>query len=324
MRLAFPFVAVVVANLVGCTSASSSSSAEAVLRQPPTGFIPVEGGRVWYAVQGTGARTPLLVLHGGPGIPHDYLANLDRLGDERPVVFYDQLGCGQSDRPEDPSLWTRKRFAREVGAVRAALGLEEVILYGHSWGSILAVDYLAGVGGSRPSGVQGAILAGPALSMPRWIADSRRLIATLPADVGEAILEGERTGQTDSETYHAATQAFYRRYVCRCDPWPEELERAFAGMGMQVYGSMNGPTEFTITGPLKNVDVTPRLPELRLPMLFICGEHDEATPASTRYYAGLAPHAEVVVIQGAAHVANYDQPEPYLHALRSWLDEHGL
>ena len=315
--------------LSACTSHAGGerarAAAPAVLARPATGYIDVEGGRVWYEVHGTGTRTPLLVLHGGPGIPHDYLANLALLGDERPVIFYDQLGCGRSDRPDDPSLWTRERFARELGAVRAALGLDEVVLYGHSWGSILAVDYLSGVGGgARPTGVRGAILAGPALSIPRWVADSRRLLAALPPSVGAAIDEGERTGHTDTDAFKAATQAYYAQYVCRLEPWPPELERAFAGMGEQVYFTLNGPTEFTITGPLKAVDVTGRLSELRLPLLFICGEHDEATPESTRLYAGLAPGSEVVVIAGAAHVANFDRPEAYLRALRAWLDAQGL
>lgn len=324
MRPEPPILVVTLAVLCACASPRSSPSAQAVRRVPSTGFVPVEGGRVWYEVHGTGARTPLLVLHGGPGIPHDYLANLALLGDERPVIFYDQLGCGRSERPEDPALWTRERFAREVGTVRAALGLEEVVLFGHSWGSILAVDYLTGVGGTRPSGVRGAILAGPALSIPRWIADSRRLIAALPPEVGETILEGERTGQTDTEAFHAATLAFYTRYVCRSDPWPEELDRAFAGMGKQVYETLNGPTEFTITGPLRSVDVTTRLHELRLPLLFVCGEHDEATPETARHYTDLARDSELVVIEGAAHVANYDRPEPYMAALRDWLGRHGL
>ncbi len=323
MRLECLFVASsVLATLGGCTSPARSSSARAVLDRPATGFVPVEGGRVAYEVHGTGARTPLLVLHGGPGIPHDYLANLALLGDDRPVVFYDQLGCGLSDRPDDPSLWTRERFAREVDSMRLALGLGEVVLYGHSWGSILAVDYLTGASGERPRGVRGAILAGPALSIPRWIEDSRRLISSLPEDVAEALLEGERTGDTDSEAYQAATQAFYARYVCRSDPWPEELERAFAGMGDQVYLSMNGPTEFTITGPLRTVDVTPRLGELGVPVLYICGEYDEATPESTRAYAALTPDSEVVVVEGAAHVANYDRPTEYMRALRLWLSRH--
>ena len=317
------------ASLGACSShagGAHESAAPAVLAQPASGFIDVEGGRVWYEVHGTGTRTPLLVLHGGPGVPHDYLANLALLGDERPVIFYDQLGCGRSDRPDDPSLWTRERFARELGAVRAALGLDEVVLYGHSWGTILAVDYLTGLGsgGTRPSGVRGAILAGPALSIPRWTADSRRLMAALPPDVGAAIEEGERTGRTDTDAFQAATHTYYARYVCRLDPWPPELEAAFAGMGAQVYGTMNGPTEFTTTGPLKDVDLTGRLGELRLPLLFICGEHDEATPESARVYADLAPGSQLVVIEGAAHVANYDQPEAYMRALRSWLDAQGL
>jgi proline iminopeptidase len=319
MRVEFPFVAGL-AILTACASPSSPSpSAKALSRVPATGFLPVEGGRVWYEVHGTGTRTPLLVLHGGPGIPHDYLANLALLGDERPVVFYDQLGCGQSDRPEDPALWTRERFTRELAAVRAALGLEDVVLFGHSWGSMLTVDYLSGLAGERPAGVRGAILAGPALDMKRWIADSRRHMATLPPEVEQAIQEGERTGQTDTEAFQAATQVYYRNFVCRADPWPPELERAFAGMGAQVYTTMNGPTEFTITGPLKDVDLTPQLRGLDLPVLFVCGEHDEATPETTRSYAALAPRADVIVVQGAAHVANYDRPEAYMSALRGWL-----
>ena len=225
-------------------------------------------------------------------------------------------------------LPTRKREApkssRELAAVRAALGLEDVVLFGHSWGSVLAVDYLSGLASKRPAGVRGAILAGPALSIPRWIADSRRLMATLPPEVGQAIEEGERTGQTETKAYKAATQVYYRKFVCRSDPWLPELDSAFAGMGAQVYTTMNGPTEFTITGPLKDVDVTAQLPALDLPLLFICGEHDEATPESARSYAALAPRADVIVVKGAAHVANYDRPEAYMSCLRGWLRGHDL
>jgi proline iminopeptidase len=324
MRLESLCAAGLLSLLVGCASTSPSPSAEAALRAPSTGFVPVEGGRVWYEVRGSGTRTPLLVLHGGPGIPHDYLQNLDLLGDDRPVVFYDQLGCGRSDRPDDPTLWTRARFAREVDAVRDALGLDEVVLYGHSWGSILAVDYLTGKGGTKPTGVRGVILAGPALSIPRWIEDAHRLISTLPPDQAAAIEEGERTGETDTPAYQAATQAFYARYVCRCDPWPPELQAAFEGMGQEVYTTINGPSEFTITGPLRTVDVTPQLSSLHLPVLYVCGEFDEATPSTTRSYAALTPDAEVVVVPGAAHVANYDQPAATMAALRGWLDAHGL
>jgi len=310
--------------LGACASPSASPSATAVLAKPPTGRIAVEGGKVWYQVCGKGTRTPLLVLHGGPGIPHDYLDNLAQLGDERPVIFYDQLGCGRSDRPDDPSLWTPERFSRELARVREVLGLKEVVLYGHSWGSILAVEYLTGAGGVDPAGVRGAILAGPALSMKRWVQDAQRLIDGLPAETAAAIREGEQTGATDSDAYQAATQVFYQHYVCRCDPWPQDVQDAMASMGEQVYLTLNGPSEFSVTGPIKSIDLTPRLSTLTLPLLFICGQYDEATPESTRYYASLAPKAQVVVVPDASHLANYDQPERYMSALRGWLDGNGL
>lgn len=309
--------------LASCAS-NSSSSARAVLGMPSTGLIPVEGGRVWYEVHGSGEGTPLLVLHGGPGIPHDYLENLDLLGDERPVIFYDQLGCGRSDRPDDVALWTRERFAREVDEVRKALGLREVVLYGHSWGSILAVDYLSGRGGSSPSGVRAMILAGPALSVPSWIEDSRRLITELGPEPSAAIFEAERTGNTETEAYRNAKQLFYTRHVCRMDPWPEPLNRALAGTGQSLYGHMNGSSEFTVNGTLKDVDVTSELRETWRPVLFICGEHDEATPETTRRYANLPHRSTLIVLPGASHVANLEQPDEYMAALRRWMKANGL
>jgi proline iminopeptidase len=312
--------------VAGCAT-EPCPSADAVLAMPRSGLIQVEGGRVWYNVQGTGRGSPLLVLHGGPGIPHDYLENLAELGDERPVIFYDQLGCGKSDRPDNQALWTRERFARELDQVRHALGLREVVLYGHSWGSILAMDYIAGRGDSNlapPTGIRGVILAGPALSIPVWRNDSRRLIDTLGPDTAKTIDDAERNGATDSKAYQDALQLFYSRYLCRLDPWPEPIARALANMNPAIYSYMNGPSEFTTTGTLKDVDVTPDLRQIDRPTLLICGEFDEATPRTTHSYASLTTRATAVVIPGAAHLANYDQPEAYMNALRAWMHRHRL
>ncbi|MEO7651905.1 MAG: alpha/beta fold hydrolase, partial [Bryobacteraceae bacterium] len=142
----------------------------------PEGMLPVEGGKIWYQIASAGAGIPLLTLHGGPGYPHDYLEMLAALGDQRPVIFYDQLGCGKSDRPADPSLWCAQRFVRELAQLREALGLERFHLLGHSWGSMLAVDYLLAGG----TGVERLILASPALSIPRWMEDADRLRRLLP------------------------------------------------------------------------------------------------------------------------------------------------
>src|SRR5919206_2191398 len=94
------------------------------------GYVDVPGGRVWYRIAGGGAGMPLLCLHGGPGFCHDYIERLAELGDERPVVFYDQLGCGRSERPDDPSLWRVERSVAELEAVRRALGLDRLHVFG--------------------------------------------------------------------------------------------------------------------------------------------------------------------------------------------------
>jgi pimeloyl-ACP methyl ester carboxylesterase len=145
--------------------------------EPGEGYVDVPGGRVWYRIVGRGTATPVLVLHGGPGAPSYYLKPLAALADERPVVFYDQLGAGHSDPITDTTLLTVDRFVAELAAVRAALGLHEVHILGHSWGTMLATDYLL----TKPAGVRSVILASPALSIPRWLADADTLLAAMPA-----------------------------------------------------------------------------------------------------------------------------------------------
>ena len=127
------------------------------------GTVPFRGFRTWYQVVGElpapDGKLPLLVVNGGPGCPHDYLQDLASLADEsgRPVVFYDQLGCGRSDQPDDPALWVMATFVEEVAAVREALGLDRVHLLGHSWGCQVALEYVLG----RPAGP-----GQPALGLP--------------------------------------------------------------------------------------------------------------------------------------------------------------
>lgn len=130
---------------------------------PEEGFVEVPGGRVWYRIVGSGTSTPLLLLHGGPGAPSYYLKPLGTLADERPVIFYDQLGVGRSDHTTDTTLFTIDHFVEELASVRAALGLKEIHLFGHSWGTILATEYML----TRPSGVRSLILASPALDPRR-------------------------------------------------------------------------------------------------------------------------------------------------------------
>ena len=279
------------------------------------GRIPVTGGQVWYRAEGDGDGVPLLALHGGPGSDSGAFADGPRyLGDDRRVVVYDQLGSLRSDQPDDVALWTVERFVEELGQVRAALGLDEVHLLGHSWGSMLAASYLA----TRPAGVRSVVFSSPCISARDWRGDQLAWAEQLPADVREVITRAEAEGTTDSAEYEEAMLVYYRRHVCRLDPWPPVVEQMFADMNTDVYGHMWGPSEFTVTGTLRDFDATPVLRELDLPVLFVCGEHDEAAPSTVRRHAALVPRARVEVVADASHMTMLEQPDAYWRIVRDF------
>lgn len=279
------------------------------------GHVEVTGGRVWYRIVGVGPGLPLLTLHGGPGVPHDYLEPLERLGDERPVIFYDQLGCGRSARPSDPALWRLERYVEELAQVRAALGLERMHLLGQSWGTMLATEYLL----NRPVGVESVIMANPAISIPRFIADVTRLRGELPEFARIALENCSAADGANDPAYMVATLEFYRRHMCRLDPWPDALNRSVVGMGAESYQAMWGPNEFTATGVLKNFDRTARLGEINIPTLFLAGRYDEATPETAEYYRGLVPGSELVVFESSSHMPQLEEPDSYLDVVREFL-----
>jgi proline iminopeptidase len=282
--------------------------------RPGEGYIDVPGGRVWYEVVGEGEGIPLLCLHGGPGIPHDYLEPLGGLGDTRPVVFYDQLGCGRSKGPADPGLFTIDRHIAELDAVREALALDEVHILGQSWGGTLAISYAL----RSPSGVRSFVFSSPSFSTPQWERDADRLRAELPPEVERVLRRHEEHGWTSCPEYLAASLVYYRRHVCRMDPWPECLERAFAAEGPQ-YKIMWGPTEFRCVGTLKEFDVMDQIATVSTPSLFTCGQHDEATPQTVRRCAELMPDTEMVVFAHSGHTPHIEEAARYLEVTAAFL-----
>lgn len=281
------------------------------------GYVQAPGGRVWYRIVGEGRAEsmPLLLLHGGPGFTSEYLDSLEALSDERPVVRYDQLGCGRSDRPDDPSLWNVARFVEELGDVRRELGLERVHILGQSWGSMLAVDYML----TRPEGVASLILASPPLSIPRWVEDTQRLLDQLGPDVRHALEWHEKEGFTGCPEYQAAVLEVYRNYLCRMHPWPLALERALAGASFEVYNAMWGPNEFSVTGCLADYERSDRLGEIDLPTLLTCGRYDEATPEATALFQSLIPGSRMVVFEESAHLSHLEEADKYVVLVRDFL-----
>jgi proline iminopeptidase len=281
------------------------------------GRIAVPGGEVAYGIVGEGERT-LLTLHGGPGATSWYCYSMaDLARDGLRVVFYDQLGCGHSDQPDDPSLWRVERFVEEAEAVRRALDLGEVDLWGQSWGGMLAQEYaLAHPGAIRTLGLASTICSGPF---------QRAELARLAAGFGEptasllaAALAG---GEPSGDAYDAAITEFYARHVCRI-PYPPDVERAFANVSQAVYGTMWGPDELAFTGTLSTWDVTDRIGAIDAPTLITVGRHDELTPASAQMIAERIAGSDLQIFERSGHLAHVEEQERYMRVVRDFLDRH--
>jgi proline-specific peptidase len=279
------------------------------------GFIEVPGGRVWYRSVGEGG-TPLLCLHGGPGFTHYYLEPLEALADRRQVIFYDQLGCGKADRPQDTALWTVDRFVAELAVVRDALGLDRLHLFGSSWGGMLAMQYVL----DRRPALESLILCGSPASMIRWVKDCDELLAAGPDEVRQVIREHEEAGFTACPEYQSAMLGFYREHVCRLSPWPAGLERSFAEAGYAVYTAMNGPSEFTVTGSLKTWDIMDRLGEIDVPTLLLGGRYDECRPGHLEEMHRRIAGSRLAIIEDASHLCFAERPGEFNDLVNSFLD----
>jgi proline iminopeptidase len=280
------------------------------------GYFEFETGRVWFELLGDDSGTPLIVVHGGPGLPHDYLEPLRELSATQPVLFYDQLGCGKSDHPEDNSLWQIDRFVDELAQIIIALDLKSYNLFGHSCGAIIALEYALG----KPEGLKSLIFASPLFSTAQWITDINSYRDSLPDEVKEALERNEEAGTLDSKEFEEATVIFYQKHVCRLNPWPDSYVRAALGMGHSVYKVMWGPTEFICTGNLKSYDRVDHLQELSVPTLLTCGSYDGAKPNTISYYKSLIPNSEMKVFQRSAHMPHLEEPSLYLQTLQSFLN----
>jgi proline iminopeptidase len=201
--------------------------------------------------------------------------------------------------------------------VRAALELDEVHILGHSWGSMLAMDYML----TQPEGVASLVFASPALNVDRWSEDARELLKGLPEDTRLLIERHESEGTTDAPEYQEAVMDYYKLYLSRSDPWSPDLLATFEGFNTELYGYMWGPSEFTATGTLQNYNREPDLPKLDLPVLFTTGRYDEAMPETVKHFHSLVPGAEMRIFENSAHITMLDEPDAYAEAIRSFLNK---
>ena len=291
----------------------------------------------WYQVHGSldSSTIPIIILHGGPGATHAYLTDLAYLqkAHNRTVIFYDQLGCGNStrfkERRLDTKFWTVELFIAELNNLISHLGLTEYDLLGHSWGGMLGAEYAIQKNDKDSSrGLKRLIISNSPASMKLWVTSCDEWRALLPREIDETLEKYEKAQDYDAEPYKAAVLEFYQRHVCRVrhpdgvQPFPDPVMNMIKLLEEDdtVYFTMNGPSEFTVIGSLKEWSVIGRLEAISVPTLVINGEFDEGRRICVEPFARDIKGAEWVTIEGASHCAHVEKTEEYCELVVNWLN----
>lgn len=279
-----------------------------------------EGYEVAAYVYGDGPET-ILLANGGPGLPSLYLREPHAVLADRGyrVVAWDQLGCGASDRPDDPALWTLERYVREAEQVRAALCPPRIHFLGHSWGSWLGTEYCL----TYPSAVKSYIIADGACDIPHLIVELNRLRSALGSETLAMMIAHEAQGTLDHPEYQAAITLLNYRHVCRLPEWPKSLTDALADWNMGPYETMQGPNEFTYTGNMKDWNRVPAMHAIAAPCFVLAGKYDELTPACAFRMHSALPNSRLHIFPHSSHMPFYEEPDAYFRALCGFLEEVG-
>ena len=281
-----------------------------------SGLVEVMGFKLFCRSFGTGDNV-LLCLHGGPGVPHYYLLPLAKLASNNfRVVFYDQLGVGGSEKPEDSSLFNIERGAEEVEGVRKALGLGKIYLLGSSYGGALALQYAL----KYQQHIKKLIIASGLASVSETVAEMVRLKTLLPKEVQEVMKKYEQKWAFLHPEYLKAVELYYHNFLCRLPEWPEQVVRALNELSVPVYFTQNGPNEFTIIGTWKGWDITERLPEIKVPTLVTVGKYDEVTPKIAETIHHGIRGSLLKVFENSAHLTMWDEEEKYLKTVREFIE----
>ncbi|OCJ09239.1 amino acid amidase [Rhizobium sp. AC44/96] len=290
------------------------------------GRAPFRGYETWYRISGElgGDKLPLVILHGGPGVAHNYVDAYKLLAnDGRTVIHYDQLGCGNSTLlPEKGAdFWTPQLFIDELENLVDHLGIRDGFhVLGQSWGGMLGAEYAV----QRPKGLVSLTIANSPASMTLWVEEANRLRADLPQDIQDTLTRHENAGTTDHEDYQQATMAFYERHVCRVVPFPPEVTASFeqAARNPTVYTLMNGPNEFHVIGTLKTWSIIDRLPAINVPTLIVSGRYDEATPATVQPFMDGIKGARWEIFEHSSHMPHVEEQEACMRVVGTFLNQY--
>jgi len=286
-----------------------------------------EGGtyQTWYKIFGdlkSGVR-PVVVLHGGPGLSHHYVLPFKDLHTRFniPVVFYDQIGIGESSHRRDApkEFWSLKLWMDELDNVLQQLGIKDNFdLAGHSWGAMLAAHY---VSHRHPAGLRHLVLASGAPSMALWVESTRQLLQELPAELRATIEKHEKEGTTKDPEYEKGMKVFYDKHVCKLAQWPEELLTSFGAMQADptVYSTTLGPSEFTIIGTLKDWSCLDQIHTINVPTLLTNGADDEAQAVCVEPFFAKIQKVRWVTFANSSHMAFFEERDRYFELVGKFL-----
>ncbi|MCX6445748.1 MAG: proline iminopeptidase-family hydrolase [Actinobacteria bacterium] len=281
-------------------------------------------GSTWYRVVGDlkSSKTPVMVLHGGPGAGHNYCEPIAEVLAQtgRAAVLYDQIGCGNSthlpDKPKE--FWTPELFMEELVLLTEHLGISNKYdIVGQSWGGMLGMQFAI----SKPKGLNAMVIADSPASMEVWVSEANKLRKELPPEVEATLLKHEAAETTEDPEYVAAVDVFYSRHLCRI-PQPPYVLASFEQLAADptVYHTMNGPSEFHVIGSLKHWDIRPQLKEITTPTLLVSGQYDEATPAMVKEINGLIPGSKWELFAESSHMPHVEEPAKFKRVVSEFLD----
>jgi proline iminopeptidase len=281
------------------------------------GYVAVSGYELYYKTFGSDGSETLLCVHGGPGLTHDYILSMaDLAKDGFKVVFYDQLGCGKSDVPKNLNMFTIERAVEDLEGFRREMNLGKVHLFGSSYGGLIAIAYAL----KYQKNLKSLISAGGLASVPHAIMCMEELKAQLPPDVRDVMKKYEDAGDYGNPEYVKAVDVFYKSYFCRLPEWPKEVMYSLEHVSLPVYGTMNGPNEFTVVGNIRHWDVSPQLGGIRVPTLVTTGKYDEVSPKEARNIHNGIRGSRLVIFQKSAHLTMWEEREKYMNVMQAYLN----
>ncbi|WP_270330355.1 proline iminopeptidase [Lapidilactobacillus dextrinicus] len=284
------------------------------------GYMPFREYQTYYRIVGEAnpEKTPLLLLHGGPGSSHNYFELLDDYAEAsgRQLIMYDQVGCGKSSLPEDESVYVKETWAEELIALREYLHLDQVHLSGQSWGGMLEMFYMTSY---NPQGVKSVMINSSPASIKLWTEEQHRLIKYLSPEDQQAIADAEANNDFTGAKYLAANERYMDAYAWETDKskLPEPMQRPTNGQRASFIAE--GPNEFTENGSISDFEVTDQLYKIKVPVMMTSGTDDLCTPLIAKSVVDHIPGAKWHLFANSRHLALLDQHDEFIALLDQWL-----